>query len=176
MSEITTVGIDLAKNVLSVHGVDAHGKAVLRKSLSRSKVLELMAQLPACRVGIEACAGAHELARTLQALGHNPRIMAPKFIVPYRKNQKNDGNDAEAICEAVDRPNMRFVPIKSAEQQAVLVVHRVRSELVESRGGLINQVRSLLTEFGIVMPQGRFAFQPDNSERSDDLGANGHEG
>ncbi len=104
MSEITTVGIDLAKNVLSVHGVDAHGKAVLRKSLSRSKVLELMAQLPACRVGMEACSGAHALARTLQALGHDARIMAPKFIVPYRKNQKNDGNDAAAICEAVDRP------------------------------------------------------------------------
>jgi transposase len=159
MSEITTVGIDLAKNVLSVHGVDAHGKTVLRKSLSRSKLLELMAQLPACRVGIEACSGAHELARTLQALGHDAKIMAPKFIVPYRKNQKNDGNDAEAICEAASRPNMRFVPIKSAEQQAVLVVHRVRSELVQSRGGLINQVRSLLTEFGIVLPQGRFAFR-----------------
>ena len=159
MSEITTVGIDLAKNVLSVHGVDAHGKTVLRKSLSRGKLLELMARLPACRVGIEACSGAHELARTLQTLDHDARIMAPKFIVPYRKNQKNDGNDAEAICEAVGRPNMRFVPIKSAEQQAVLVVHRVRSELVQSRAGLINQVRSLLTEFGIVMPQGRFSFR-----------------
>jgi transposase len=159
MSEITTVGIDLAKNVLSVHGVDAHGKIVLRKTLSRAKLIELMAQLPACRVGMEACWGAHELARTLQALGHDARILAPKFIVPYRKNQKNDGNDAEAICEAVARPNMRFVPIKSAEQQAVLVVHRVRSELVASRVSLINQVRSLLTEFGIVMPPGRFSFR-----------------
>ena len=152
MSEITTVGIDLAKSVLSAHGVDTHGKAVLRKTLSRSKLLELMAQLPACRVGMEACSGAHELARVLLALGHDARIMAPKFIVPYRKNQKNDGNDAEAICEAVGRPNMRFVPIKSAEQQALLMVHRVRSELVQSRGGLINQVRSLLTEFGIGHP------------------------
>ena len=104
MSEITTVGIDLAKNVFSVHGVDGHGKAVLRKTLSRAKLIELIAQLPACRVGMEACSGAHELARTLQALGHDARIMAPKFIVPYRKNQKNDGNDAEAICEAVGRP------------------------------------------------------------------------
>ncbi len=119
MSEITTVGIDLAKNILSVHGVDAGGKTVLRKTLTRAKLLELMAQLPACRVGLEACSGAHELARTLTSLGHDARIMAPKFIVPYRKNQKNDGNDAEAICEAVARPNMRFVPIKSAEQQAV---------------------------------------------------------
>jgi len=168
MNEITTVGIDLAKNVLSVHGVDRHGKAVLRKSLSRARLLELMAQLPACRVGMEACSGAQELARTVQALGHDARIMAPKFIVPYRKNQKNDGNDAEAICEAVGRPKMRFVPIKSAEQQAVLVVHRVRSELVQSRVGLINQVRSLLTEFGIVMPQGRFSFRHNIGVALDD--------
>jgi transposase len=168
MREIKTVGIDLAKNVLSVHGVDAHGKVVLRKSLSRSKLIELMAQLPACRVGMEACSGAHELARTLQALGHDARIMASKFIVPYRKNQKNDGNDAEAICEAVGRPNMRFVPIKSAEQQAVLVVHRVRSELVASRVGLINQVRGLLTEFGIVLAQGRFTFRHNIGVALDD--------
>ena len=168
MSEITTVGIDLAKNVLSVHGVDDHGKPLLRKSLTRGKLLELMAQLPACRVGIEACSGAHELARTLTSLGHDARIMAPKFIVPYRKNQKNDGNDAEAICEAVGRPNMRFVPIKSAEQQAVLVVHRVRAELVGSRVGLINQVRSLLTEFGLVLPQGRFSFRHNVGTALDD--------
>ena len=169
MSEITAVGIDLAKNVLSVHGVDAGGKAVLRKSLSRSKLIELMAQLPPCRIGLEACSGAHQLARTLQTFGHAARIMAPKFIVPYRKNQKNDGNDAEAICEAVDRPNMRFVPIKSAEQQAVLVVHRVRAELVQSRVGLINQVRGLLTEFGIVMPQGRFSFRHNIGVALDDV-------
>ncbi len=169
MSEITTVGIDLAKNVLSVHGVDAGGKSVLRKSLTRGKLLELMAQLPACRVGMEACSGAHELARRLQTLGHEAKIMAPKFIVPYRKNQKNDGNDAEAICEAVGRPNMRFVPIKSAEQQAVLVVHRVRSELVASRVGLINQVRGLLTEFGIVLPQGRFSFRHNIGTALDDV-------
>ena len=168
MSEITTVGIDLAKHVLSVHGVDVHGKAVLRKTLSRTKLLERMAQLPKCRVGMEACSGAHELARTLQALGHDARIMAPKFIVPYRKKQKNDGNDAEAICEAVGRPNMRFVPIKSAEQQALLVVHRVRSELVQSRAGLISQVRGLLTEFGIVLPQGRFAFRHNIGVALDD--------
>ncbi len=169
MSEITTVGIDLAKNVLSVHGVDGHGKIVLRKSLTRGKLLETMAQLPACRVGMEACSGAHELARTLTSLGHDARIMAPKFVAPYRKNQKNDGNDAEAICEAVARPNMRFVPIKSAEQQAVLVVHRVRSELVASRVGLINQVRSLLTEFGIVLPQGRFSFRHNVGVALDDV-------
>ena len=118
--------------------------------------------------GSAACSGAHELARTLTSLGHDARIMAPKFIVPYRKSQKNDGNDAEAICEAVARPNMRFVPIKSAEQQAVLVVHRVRAELVAARVGLINQVRSLLTEFGIVLPQGRFSFRHNVGVALDD--------
>ena len=129
-------------------------------------MVELRAQLR--RAGLDGSVfWAHALARTLQALGHDARIMAPKFIVPYRKNQKNDGNDA-AICEAVDRPNMRFVPIKSAEQQAMLVVHRVRSELVQSRVGLINQVRSLLTEFGIVMPQGRFNFRHNIGVALDD--------
>jgi transposase len=147
MGEITTVGIDLAKNVFSVHGVDANGKTVLRKTVSRGKLLELMAQLPRCLVGMEVCSGANQLARDLQPLGHQPRIMMPKFVIPYRRNQRNDGNDAEAICEAVGHPNMRFgsgshaahvsplrsfrcVPIKSVEQQAVLVVHRVRKELV----------------------------------------------
>ena len=124
MGEITTVGIDLAKNVFSVHGVDAHGKTVLRKTVSRGALLELMAQLPRCLIGMEACSGAHQLARDLQPLGHQPRIMMPKFIIPYRRNQKNDGNDAEAICEAAARPNMRFVPIKSVERQ---VLHEVNA-------------------------------------------------
>jgi transposase len=126
MGEITTVGIDLAKNVVSVHGVDAHGKTetVLRKTVSRGALLELMAQLPRCLIGMEACSGAHQLARDLQPLGHQPRIMMPKFIIPYRRNQKNDGNDAEAICEAAARPNMRFVPIKSVERQ---VLHEVNA-------------------------------------------------
>ncbi len=110
---ITTVGIDLAKNVFSVHGVDGHGKTVLRKTVGRGKLIELMAQLPRCRVGMEAYSGAHQLARELQPLGHEPRIMMPKFVIPYRRNPKNDGNDAEAICEAVGRPGMRFVPIKT---------------------------------------------------------------
>ena len=108
---------------------------MLRKTVSRGALLELMAQLPRCLVGMEACSGAHQLARELQPLGHEPRIMMPKFVIPYRRNPKNDGNDAEAICEAVARPNLRFVPIKSVEQQAVLVVHRVRKELVELRNG-----------------------------------------
>ena len=159
MATITTLGIDLAKNTFSVQGVDCAGKPVLRKSLSRAKLLELLANASRCLIGMEACSGAHDLARALISLGHDARIMAPKFVLPYRKNQKNDGNDAEAICEAVARPNMRFVPVKSAEQQAVLVVHRVRAELVQSRVALTNQIRSLLTEFGIVMAKGRYNFR-----------------
>jgi transposase len=168
MEEITTVGIDLAKNVISVHGVNAQGKAVLRKSLSPARLLELMAKLPPCLVGMEACSGAHEMARRLHAIGHDARIMAPKFVVPYRKNQKNDGNDAEAICEAVGRPNMRFVPVKSAEQQAILVVHRVRAELSAARTGLINQVRGLLAEFGLAIAKGRYKFRHQVHEALDD--------
>jgi transposase len=130
---ITTIGIDLAKASFSVHAVDAHGKVMLRKSLNRAKLLELMAQLPRCLVGLEACGGAHEKARCLQGLGHDARLMAAKFVAPYRTSQKNDGNDAEAICEAVTRPKTRFVPIKSVEQQAVLTVHRIREELVRTK-------------------------------------------
>lgn len=116
---ITTVGIDLAKNVFSLQGVDAHGKTVLKKTVSRSKLLEVMANLPQCVVGMEACTGAHHWARQLTGLGFDVRIIAPRFVIPYRKSGKNDGNDAEAICEAASRPAMRFVPIKSSEQQAV---------------------------------------------------------
>jgi transposase len=157
--KITTIGIDLAKQSYSVHGVDAHGKVMLRKTLSRAKLLELMAQLEPCVVGMEACGGAHDMARRLMAMGHTVRLMAAKFVHPYRKSQKNDGNDAEAICEAVGRPSMRFVPVKSAEQQALLTVHRVRGELVQARTALINQLRGLLVEFGIVMPKGRYQFR-----------------
>jgi transposase len=142
--KITTIGIDLAKQSYSVHGVDAHGKVVLRKTMSRARLLELMATLEPCVVGLEACGGAHDMARRLTAMGHTVRLMAAKFVHPYRKSQKNDGNDAEAICEAVGRPNMRFVAIKSAEQQALLTVHRVRG---------------LLVEFGVAMPKGRYRFR-----------------
>ena len=154
--KVTTIGIDLAKTTLSVHGVDDNGKVVLRKTMSRSKLLEFMMNREPCLVGIEACGGAHDLARRLIAMGHRARLMAARFVQPYRKSQKNDGNDAEAICEAVARPNMRFVPVKSAEQQALLSVHRVRVELIESRTALINQLRGLLAEFGILMPKGRY--------------------
>jgi transposase len=153
---ITTIGIDLAKTTFSLHGIDERGQAVFRKTVARKKLLLTLAQLPPCLVGMEACSGAHYWARELRKLGHDARIMAPKFVIPYRKGGKNDNNDAAAICEAVARPDMRFVPIKSAEQQAVLSLHRVRQGLIRQRTGLVNQLRGLLTEFGLIMPKGRY--------------------
>jgi transposase len=152
--DITTVGIDLAKNVFQVHAVDARGKTVLRKQLRRGQVAEFFANLPPCLIGMEACASSHHWGRTLQRFGHTVRLMAPQFVKPYVKTNKNDAADAEAICEAVGRPNMRFVPIKSIEQQAVLSVHRVRQGFVKARTAQANQIRSLLGEFGLVIPQG----------------------
>lgn len=152
MAKITTVGIDLAKNVFSVHAVDETGAVVLRKAVSRSRLLSLVAQWPACLIGLEACSGAHDWARRFQQHGHTVRIMACRFVAPYRKSGKNDGNDAEAICEAVQRPNMRFVPVKSAQQQAVLTLCRVRQGFVEERTATINRIRGLLAEFGVVLP------------------------
>jgi transposase len=152
VEQITTVGIDLAKRVFAVHGVDGGGRVVLRRTLRRDQVLEVMAALPRCVVGMEAGSGAHEWARQLQALGHTPRLMAAKFVAPYRRRGKNDGNDAEAICEAVSRPGMRYVPIKSLEQQAVLSVHRVRQGFITERTATINRIRGLLAEFGVVLP------------------------
>ena len=154
MKTITRIGLDLAKNVFQVHGVDKDERVVVRKTLKRAQVLAYFAQYPTCLIGLEACAGAHYWARELQALGHTVRIMAPQFVMPYRKNEKTDANDAEAICEAVSRRNMRFVPMKSVEQQAVLTVHRARQLLVQERTALSNQVRGLLLEYGIAIPPG----------------------
>lgn len=152
--KITTIGIDLAKNVFQVHGVDERGKAVMKKQLKRSQVLPFFANLTPCLIGMEACASAHFWARKLAALGHVVKLMAPQFVKPYVKSNKNDVADAEAICEAVGRPNMRFVAIKSAEQQAILAVHRARQGLVKARTAQANQIRGLLGEFGVVIPQG----------------------
>jgi transposase len=152
--KITTVGIDLAKNVFQVHGVNERGKTVLRKQLRRSQVAVFFANLPPCLVGMEACASAHHWGRTLQGYGHAVRLMASQFVKPYVKTNKNDAADAEAICEAVGRANMRFVPIKSVEQQAILSVHRVRQGFVKARTAQANQIRGLLGEFGLVIPQG----------------------
>jgi transposase len=152
--QVTRIGLDIAKNIFQVHGVDAQGKVVVRKQLSRGKVLLFFAQLPACRIGLEACGSAHYWARELHKLGHDVRLMAVQLIKPYRTKQKNDRNDAEAICEAVSRPQMRFVPIKTVEQQAVLTVHRARELLVSERTAVANQIRGLLMEYGIVIAQG----------------------
>jgi len=152
--KITTSGIDVAKSVFQVHGVDEHGKVVLRRQLRRSQLLVFFSNLEPCLIGMEACASSHYWARKIAALGHTVRLMAPQFVKPYRKNDKNDGNDAEAICEAVQRPSMRFVPVKSPEQQAELAVHRVRRRLMGQRTALINQLRGLLAEYGLVLAQG----------------------
>jgi transposase len=149
-----TVGIDLAKNVFSVHAVDTEGRVVMRRSVSRAKLAPTIAALPACLIGMEGCSGSHEWARRFQAVGHTVHLMARKFVAPYRKSGKNDDNDAEAICEAVGRPNMRFVPIKTVEQQALLAIHRTRQAFVVERTAMINRIRALLMEFGIVLAQG----------------------
>ena len=153
---IIRIGVDLAKNVFAVHGVDEAGRVQLARRVRREQLLEVLAAVPPCVVAMEACSGAHHWARRLAGLGHTPRIMAPKFVAPYRmsgKQGKNDAHDAAAICEAAGRPNMRFVPVKSAEQQALLTLHRVRQGFVEERTATINRLRGLLSEFGIVLPQ-----------------------
>ena len=154
MKTIARIGLDLAKNIFQVHGVDQKDHPVLRKTLRRHQVLSFFAQTPKCLIGMEACAGAHYWARELTKLGHEVKIMAAQFVIAYRKKGKNDANDAEAICEAVGRPNMRFVPTKSAEQQAVLTLHRAKELLGKERKSLVNQVRGLLLEFGIAIPLG----------------------
>ena len=152
--QLTTIGLDLAKNILQVHGVDAGGQAVLKRRLRRGEVLEFFANLPPCLVGLEACGGAHWWAREIEALGHQVRLMPAHYVRPYVKRNKNDAADAEAICEAVTRPTMRFVPIKGAEQRSVLLLHRTRELLVRQRTGLINALRGHVAEFGIVVAQG----------------------
>lgn len=151
---ITTVGIDLAKNVFQVHGVDERGQVLLRKAVKRSELAQMFANLPSCLIGMEACGSAHYWARRLMEYGHTVKLMAPQFVKPYVKTNKNDASDAEAICEAVARPNMRFVPVKSVEQQAVLAVHRARQGFVVERTAQANQIRGLLYEMGIVIPKG----------------------
>src|SRR5512133_4068141 len=143
MQTITTIGLDIAKSVFQVHGVDATGQVVIRRQLKRRFVLSFFEKLPPCLVGIEACASSHHWSRELQALGHTVRLMPPAYVKPYVKRQKNDITDAEAICEAVGRPNMRFVPTKTVEQQSVLALHRVRQGFVRARTAQGNQIRGL---------------------------------
>src|SRR5215468_5146679 len=152
--KITTVGLDIAKRVFQLHGVDAAGKAVLRRKLQRSEVLAFFKALPPCLVGIEACGTAHYWAREIRELGHEVRLMPPSYVAPYVTRGKTDAADAAAICEAVTRPTMRFVPIKTAEQQAVLMLHRTRDLLVRQRTMLVNALRGHMAELGIIAPQG----------------------
>ena len=152
--QITTIGLDLAKHVFQARGVDAEGRVVLRKRLRRAEVSRFFVGLPPCLIGMEACATAHHWARELTALGHEVRLVPPSYVKPYVKRGKNDAADAEAICEAVTRPSMRFVPIKGAEQQAVLVLHRTREILIRQRTMLVNALRAHLAEFGVIAPQG----------------------
>src|ERR1700750_3276382 len=152
--QITTIGLDLAKTVFQIHGVDAQGKAVIRKALRRSQMLPFFQKLPPCLVGMEACGTSHHWARELIKLGHQVRLMPPAYVKPYVKRGKTDAADAEAVCEAVARPTMRFVPVKSLEQQAALSIHRTRDLLVKQRTQLVNMMRGLLAEFGIDIPKG----------------------
>lgn len=159
MTKISTIGVDLAKNVFQVHGVDASGTVVLRRQLRRGAVEKFFAQLPPCLVGMEACGSAHHWARVIGRYGHEVKLMAPAYVKPYVKRNKNDGRDAEGICEAVTRPTMRFVPVKSVEQQATLAVHGVRALLVRQRTMAANALRAALSELGIVAAQGREGLQ-----------------
>jgi transposase len=155
MQAITTIGLDIAKSVFQVHGIDAEGNVVLRRQLKRRYVLAFFQKLPPCLVGIEACASAHYWSRELQALGHVVRLMPPAYVKPYVKRHKNDATDAEAICEAVTRPNMRFVATKTPEQQSCLTLHRTRHLFIRQQTSVINAIRAHLAEFGIVAPVGR---------------------
>jgi transposase len=155
MERISTIGLDIAKNVFQVHGIDASGSIVVQRRLRRRQVLSFFERQLPCLVGMEACATAHHWAREIEALGHEVKLMPPRYVKPYVKRNKNDAADAEAICEAVTRPTMRFVPIKSPDQQSVLMVHRTRHLFVRQRTSLINAIRAHLAEFGIVAGVGR---------------------
>ena len=154
MKDIKVLGIDLAKNIFQLHGNDAKGKKVLTKRLTREKLVECLSQMKACTIGIEACIGAHYWARVFGGMGHTVKIMAPKFVKPYLMSNKNDANDARAIAEAVTRPDMRFVPAKSIEQQDILLLHRAKELVIKQRTALVNQIRGLLLEYGVVIPKG----------------------
>lgn len=159
MEEVVTVGLDIAKSVFQVHGVDAEGRVVVQRRLTRAKLIPFFEKLPRCRVGIEACATAHHWGRRLTELGHEVKLMPPSYVKPYLKRQKNDAADAEAICEAVTRPSMRFVEVKTPEQQSVLVLHRTRMTLMRHRIELSNTIRAHMAEFGLVAPVGRLGLQ-----------------
>jgi transposase len=151
--QVTTIGLDIAKTVFQVHGVDQHGNVVLRQRLSRGNILAFFANLPRCVIGLEACGGAHYWARELTKVGHEVRLMPPQYVRPYVKTNKHDAADADACCEAVQRPGMRFVPVKNEQQQSLLMLHRIRDRLIAERTGTINAIRGHMAEFGMVAAQ-----------------------
>ena len=155
MGEVSTIGLDIAKSVFQVHGVDAAGQVVIRRQLKRRYVLAFFERLPPCLVGIEACASSHHWSRELKVLGHTVKLMPPAYVKPDVKRQKNDATDAEAICEAVTRSTMRFVATKTPEQQSCLMLHRTRHLFIRQQTAVINVIRAHLAEFGIVAPIGR---------------------
>ena len=169
--QVTTIGLDLAKHVFQAHGVDADGHVVLRRRLRRAEIMAFFSSLPPCLVGMEACSTAHHWARELIALGHEVRLMPPIYVKPYVKRGKNDAADAEAICEAATRPTMRFVPVKSAEQQSVLVLHRTRDLLIRQRTMLVNFLRAHCAEFGLVVAQGMAKLAELLAQRADEADA-----
>lgn len=176
--KIKTCGIDLAKAVFQVHGVDQRGKVCLRKQIKRAQMLTFFVKLEPCLIGMEACGSAHYWGRKLSEMGHAVRLMAPQFVKPYVKTNKSDAADAEAICETVSRPSMRFVPIKNSEQQALIVLHRARQGFVKARTAQANQIRGLLSEFGIVMPKGISQVGRQLArieEQTDPCGTTGHQ-
>jgi len=164
---IKTVGLDLAKNVFQLHGVDDSGNVVLRRTLRRTQVTQLFAQLPPCIIGIESCSSSQYWARKLIGLGHHQaRLIPPQFVKPYVKSNKNDANDAAAICEATGRPQMRFVPLKTPEQQSILAVHRVRERFVKARTACANQIRGIMGEFGLTLRRGLATYREAPASRS----------
>lgn len=158
MNKVTTLGIDLAKNVFQLHGANIQGKTILRMKVRRSQFLDKIANLPKCIIGIEACAGSHYWKREMEKLGHDVRMIAAQFVKPYVKTNKNDAADAEAICEAVSRPSMRFVPGKTIQQQDMQAIHRIRSRVIRNKTALINEIHGLLHEYGIILPTGKSNF------------------
>ena len=152
--EVKILGIDIAKRVFQLHGINSSGKVVLKKRISREQLSNLIANIPPCLIGMEACGGSNYWARKFKEMGHEVKLMSPQFVKPYVKTNKNDAADAEAICEAVSRPTMRFVSLKSIEQQDIQALHRYRQRLIQQRTALVNQIRGLLSEYGIIVPQG----------------------
>ena len=175
MSKVTLLGIDIAKNVFQLHGVDERGNPVLKRRLTRAKFVKFIAKLPPCTIAMEACGGANHWCRKFTAMGHETKQMSAQFVKPFVKTNKNDRNDAEGICEAASRPTMRFVSPKSVGQEDIQAIHRIRTRLVQERTALVNQIRGLLAEYGIVFAQGDYALktslmsaiEDSNSEKSD---------